>query len=114
MAGARTAKRDEHAVARFVERLALALAEAGFPRMPARVFAGLLVTDSGRLTAAELAERLRISAAAVSGSVRYLMQVNLASREREPGSRRDFYRVHANVWWEAVAHRDQMFDRLER
>ena len=41
--------------------------------MPARVFSALLATDSGRLTAAELAERLQISPAAVSGAVRYLI-----------------------------------------
>ena len=57
--------------------------------MPARVFAALLATDSGRLTAAELAELLQISPAAVSGAVRYLTQVGMVHREREPGSRRD-------------------------
>ena len=78
----------------FVERFASVLEEGGVPRMPARVFAALLATDSGRLTAAELAELLQISAAAVSGAVRYLIQVSLVSREREPGSRRDVYRLH--------------------
>ena len=42
----------------FVERFASVLTESGFPRMPARVFAALLATDSGRLTAAELAAML--------------------------------------------------------
>ncbi|HWJ40778.1 MAG TPA: MarR family transcriptional regulator, partial [Candidatus Limnocylindrales bacterium] len=65
----------------FVERFASVLTESGFPRMPARVFAALLATDSGRLTAAELAALLHVSAAAISGAVSYLVQVNLASRE---------------------------------
>jgi DNA-binding transcriptional regulator GbsR (MarR family) len=82
--------------------------------MPARVFAGLLATDSGRLTAADLADLLRVSPAAISGAVRYLAQVNLASREREPGSRRDYYRVHDDVWYEAIARRDQVLARWER
>jgi predicted ArsR family transcriptional regulator len=45
---------------------------AGFPPMPARVFVALLIAEDGRLSAAELAERLRISPAAVSGAVRLL------------------------------------------
>lgn len=82
--------------------------------MPARVFAGLLATDSGRLTAADLAALLQVSPAAISGAVRYLAQVNLASREREPRSRRDYYRVHDDVWYEAIARRDQVLARWER
>lgn len=105
--------RDGHAVARVVERFASALVEAGMPRMPARAFAALLATDSGVLTAADLAERLRVSPAAVSGAMRYLTQVNLASREREPGSRRDLFRVHGDVWYEASVRRDQLLVRWE-
>jgi len=60
---------DQDAVARFIERFAGGLTDAGMPRMPARVFVALLATDSGRLTAAELAERLHSSAGAISGAV---------------------------------------------
>ncbi|GAA2247644.1 MarR family transcriptional regulator [Kitasatospora cystarginea] len=105
--------RDEQAVAAFIERFASVLSDAGFPRMPARIFTALLATDSGRLTAAELAELLQVSPAAVSGGVRYLIQLNLVSRERDPGSRRDRYRVHDDVWYEASVRRDQMLVRWE-
>jgi predicted transcriptional regulator len=98
----------------FIERFASVLTESGFPRMPARVFAALLATDSGRLTAAELAATLHVSPAAISGAVAYLVQVNLASREAEPGSRREHYRVHNETWYEAMAHKDQVLDRCER
>ena len=101
-------------MAAFVERFAAFLTEAGFPRMPARVFVRLLVTDAGRLTAAELTGALRVSAAAISGAMRYLTQINLVSREREPGSRRDYYCVHENIWYEAIARRDQVLTRGER
>ena len=100
--------------AAFIERFASVLTESGFPRMPARVFAALLATDSGRLTAAELAGLLHVSAAAISGAVSYLVQVNLASREAEPGSRREHYRVHSETWYEAIASKDQVLDRCER
>ena len=62
---------------RFVEDFALLLTETGVPRMPARVFACVLADDSGGLTAADLAERLQVSPAAISGAVRWLMQMHL-------------------------------------
>jgi DNA-binding transcriptional regulator GbsR (MarR family) len=103
--------RDEDGVAVFVERFAAQLAEAGMQRMPARVFAALLSSDAGILSSAELGERLRISPAAVSGAIRYLTQVGMVSREREPGSRRDRYRVHSDQWYEALTNRDQQMRR---
>jgi DNA-binding transcriptional regulator GbsR (MarR family) len=105
--------RDEEAVMRFVERCALTLTEAGIPRMPARVFVALLVSNDGRRTAAELAEMLKVSPAAVSNAVRYLQQVRLAVREREPGERRDHYRLYNDTWYEAVAQRDEMLRRWQ-
>jgi predicted transcriptional regulator len=93
-------------VEKFVERFALFLAEGGVPRMPARVFAALLVKDDGKLTAGEIADVLRVSPAAVSGAVRYLAQVGLVVRRRDPGERRDHYEVTDDVWFEAFAHRD--------
>jgi DNA-binding transcriptional regulator GbsR (MarR family) len=102
------------AVARFVERFGSVLEEGGMPRMPARVFSALLATDSGRLTAAALSEQLQISPAAVSGAVRYLIQVSLVGREREPGSRRDVYRLHNDLWYEAVVSREPLLTRWER
>lgn len=85
--------------------------EAGMPRIASRIFALLVSTDSGRLTAAEISERLLASPAAVSGGVRYLIQVDLISREREPGSRRDHYRAADDVWYQAIAGRDQLLGK---
>ena len=105
--------RDPEAVSRFVEHFAAQLVEAGLPRMPARVFAALLASDTGVLTSAELAERLQISPAAVSGAVRYLAQQHMVSREREPGSRRERYRVHGDQWYEALTNREAVIKRWE-
>jgi DNA-binding transcriptional ArsR family regulator len=105
--------RDDEAVLRFIERFAAVLADAGFPRMPARVFVALFVSDSGRLTAGELAARLQVSPAAISGAVRYLTQVDLATRERDPGARQDHYRVDDNVWFELVRRRDHLLTLWE-
>ena len=78
--------RDGAAVRQFVEHFASLLADSGMPRMPARIFVALLTSDTSRLTAEELAGLLRVSPAAVSGGVRYLIQVGLVSRETEHGS----------------------------
>jgi DNA-binding transcriptional regulator GbsR (MarR family) len=103
--------RDEEAVSRFVERFASVLTEAGIPRMPARVFAALLTTDSSRLTASELAGMLDASPAAVSGGVRYLIQVGMVHRESQPGSRRHHYRVPDDVWDDVIRLRDRLMTR---
>jgi DNA-binding transcriptional regulator GbsR (MarR family) len=95
----------------FVERLAGTLTEGGIPRMPARVFAVLLCDDAGSAGATELAEVLQVSAAAVSGAVRYLQQAGLIVREREAGGRRDVYRLYNDLWYEALGNRDQLLRR---
>jgi predicted transcriptional regulator len=95
----------------YIERFATVLVAAGFPAMAARVFVALLVTDSGRLSAAELADVLRISPAAVSGAVRYLIQLGLVHKERVPGSRRDYYRTQPNMWDDMLRMRDQVMAR---
>src|SRR5215467_12036718 len=99
-------ERDEQAVGPFIERFASVLVEAGIPPMPARVFSALLVTDSGRLTAAGLTELLGASPAAISGAVRYLEHVGMIGREREPGSRRDVYLLRNDLWYEMTLGRD--------
>ncbi|GAA0523932.1 DNA-binding transcriptional regulator GbsR (MarR family) [Saccharopolyspora erythraea NRRL 2338] len=109
-----TGDEDEGAVLRFVERFALDLANAGVPRMAARVFVGILVAESGNRTAAELADLLGVSAAAVSGAVRYLEQVRLVVREREPGQRRDHFVVRDDMWYETLTNRDEQLGRLMR
>ena len=107
------AGRDQEAVSKFVESFAAQLVEAGMQRMAARVFAALLASDEGVRTSAELGEQLRISPAAVSGSVRYLAQTHMVSREREPGSRRERYRVHGDQWYEALTNREAVIKRWE-
>jgi DNA-binding transcriptional regulator GbsR (MarR family) len=95
----------------YIERFTAVLVAAGFPPMPARVYVALLVAESGRLSAAELAERLRVSPAAVSGAVRYLTQIGLVHKERVPGSRRDYYRTPGNIWDDLIRMRDRVMSR---
>ncbi|OEJ25849.1 MarR family transcriptional regulator [Streptomyces agglomeratus] len=105
---------DEEAVSRFVERFASEMTEAGMQRMASRVFAALLASPNASMTSAELAEQLRISPAAVSGAVRYLTQANMVSRQRDPGTRRDRYVLHNELWYETFTRRDQVLSRWEK
>ena len=103
---------NEAAVARFIEDFALVLSNTGMPRMPARVFTALLVTQQESLTAGELADMLRVSPAAISGAVRYLDQISLVQRGREPGSRRDHYYLGEDFWYEAFGGIDSIYRQL--
>ena len=103
--------RDAAAVRQFIQRFASLLADSGMPRMPARIFVALLTADTSSLTADELAGLLQVSPAAVSGGVRYLVQVGLVSRETEAGSRRHVYRMPENVWHEVLRVRDRIMMR---
>jgi predicted transcriptional regulator len=102
------------ALLRFVERFALVMTESGVPRMPARVFAYVLAEDADTYTASDLASGLRVSPAAISGAVRYLVQVGLLAKEREPGARSDSYRIYDDDLWFAIfSQRDELLRRWE-
>jgi predicted transcriptional regulator len=103
---------SDEAARRFVEDIALVLANAGFPRMAARVFSAVLATQKGSLTATEIAEALQVSPAAVSGAVRYLMHVGLLSKAREPGERVDHYLILDDGWYESVGRKDAIYQQL--
>jgi len=105
-AAGNTERRGE-AVDRYVERLGLVLNQIGLPRMAGRVFATLMVAGTDPLTAGELASRLGVSPAAISGAVRYLEQVGMVGRQRVPGERRDRYAV-LDLWFATAVKRDRL------
>lgn len=80
------------------EQAAAMLAAAGMARMPARVMMALVGSPDEGYTAAELADRLGVSAAAVSGAVRYLVSMRLIQRLSRPGDRRDRYDLTDDAW----------------
>ena len=87
----------EHA-AWFVDRFAVALTDLGLPRMPARVFSLLLGSPEDTLTAKDLARRLEVSPAAISGAVQYLTRTSMVVRSRPTGARVDRYGLSEHVW----------------
>jgi predicted transcriptional regulator len=94
--------RDEAAMRQYVEHMARVLADWGLPRMASRVIWALMCSEEPAMTAAELAERLGVSPAAISSAVRYGMQINIVAREPVPGSRRDRYRLVDDSWYEVT------------
>lgn len=98
---------DAEDVHRFAEEYAHMIQQAGMPRMPGRVLAHLLVTDSGALSARELCRRLSVSPGAVSKAIRFLEAFSLVRRERLAG-RRELYRF-ASDWTEIFTRREELF-----
>ncbi|WP_138443156.1 GbsR/MarR family transcriptional regulator [Sinomonas susongensis] len=94
------------------ETSAAVLAAAGFPKMPARALMALVVSPDGALTAAELAEVLAASPAAVSGAVRYLQTLGFVHRVSQPGSRRDRYALPDNAWYVVTLRQNPVYERL--
>ena len=101
-------------VGEFVELTASDLAAQGFPRMPAYVLMALTATDSGRLTATELAERIGVSAAAISGAVRYLIQLGVVRNTTQPGTRRHVYALSEGPWYTYSLSHPDLYLRAER
>jgi len=96
-----------------IERIGGALTQAGLARLPSRVFAALLVDDDGRMTSAEVADALGVSAAGVSGAVGYLEGLGMLRRERERGSRRDVYVVDDDAWHDTMMRHDQLYGPIK-
>ncbi|MFK0296455.1 GbsR/MarR family transcriptional regulator [Streptomyces sp. NPDC090442] len=97
---------------RVVERLAAQFAAIGMSRMSARVYAALLTSPHGALTAAEIGKQLQVSPATVSKAVQYLMQVELVYRSSVPGTRRDRYELGQDLWAEMFGFRNRWLRSL--
>ncbi|MDR7275625.1 GbsR/MarR family transcriptional regulator [Catenuloplanes atrovinosus] len=95
---AATDGRDPRAVRGVRDELTAMIAHTGLPPMAARVLTELFTTDAGRLTAAELTGRLRVSPASISKAVADLERQGLLRRERAPRDRRDHYVIDDDVW----------------
>jgi DNA-binding transcriptional regulator GbsR (MarR family) len=93
------------------ERLALFFMQFGLQRMVARVWAAVLFAEEETITAGEIAERLGVSAGAVSGAVKTLMTTGMIERVPVPGSRRDHYAFPPGSWGDLVGRMSESFDR---
>ena len=94
--------------------LVSALAANGFPRMPAAVLMAIMASEEGALTAEQLGERIGVSAAAVSGAVRYLETVTMIQRHRRPGSRKFEYELPDHPWFTASIAKNELYGVMAR
>lgn len=102
----------DHPGVEAAEQAAAMLTAAGMARMPARVMTALVGSPDEGYTASELAERLGVSAAAVSGAVRYLQSMHLVQRLPRPGDRRDRYDLADGAFEGISIGKAPMFARL--
>ncbi|GAA3125532.1 helix-turn-helix domain-containing protein [Nonomuraea salmonea] len=93
--------RDTEAVREYEETFTTVFMQSGLPKMTARVLACLFTTDSGSLTAAELAAHLQVSPASVSKAVTFLESQGLIRRERDV-RRRERYVVDDDVMYQST------------
>lgn len=103
---------DAHRGIEPAEQAAAMMTAAGMPRMPARLLMALIAAPSDGYTAAEIADRLGVSAAAVSGAVRYLQSLHMVHRLSRPGHRRDRYELAHDVWYGAMTNNSPLYARL--
>jgi DNA-binding transcriptional regulator GbsR (MarR family) len=87
------------ALDRLVEHATDVFAAQGFPRTPAAVLMALMASEDGALEAGELSERLGVSPAAVSGAVRYLVQLRFVRVGVVRGTRRHRYFLVDERWY---------------
>ncbi|MFI5845151.1 helix-turn-helix domain-containing protein [Catenuloplanes sp. NPDC051500] len=93
--------RDADAVREYEALFAAVFMQSGLPVMTARTLTALYTTDTGSLTAAELAGRLKISPASVSKAIAFLEGQGLVRRERDD-RRRERYVVDDDVLYQST------------
>ena len=93
--------RDAEAVREYEEVFATVFMQSGLPKMTARTLAALYTTDTGSLTAPELAGRLQISPASVSKAITFLESQGHIRRERDE-RRRERYVVDDDVLYQSM------------
>ncbi|AJC53706.1 hypothetical protein GZL_01104 [Streptomyces sp. 769] len=94
--------RDAEAVRDYQEALTTVYMVSGLPKMMARVLGCLYTTDTGSLTASELAQRLQVSPASISKAITFLESQDLVRRERDERHRRERYVVDDDLWYQAM------------
>ena len=93
--------RDPEAVREYEETLTTVFMQSGLAKMMSRVLACLYTTDSGSITASELARHLQVSPASISKAMTFLESQGLIRRERDE-RRRERYVVDDDVWYQSM------------
>ena len=86
----------------FVEKVGLNFEQLGFPRMAGRIFGWLLISDSAQVSMNELMEALQASKSSISSITRMLINTDMIEQVAVPGDRRDYFRIRADAWTNAL------------
>ncbi|WP_203978282.1 GbsR/MarR family transcriptional regulator [Planotetraspora silvatica] len=103
--------RDAEAVHEYEETLTTVFMTSGLPKMMARVLGCLYTTDTGSLTASELAQRLQVSPASVSKAITFLESLDLVRRKRDE-RRRERYVVDDDLWYQSMIRSARANDQV--
>jgi hypothetical protein len=100
-------------LAQFTHRMGLLFEQDALPPIAGRVFGLLLVSRDAR-SLSELAAVLHVSKASVSTNARLLARRGVLELVRQPGDRRDFYRVPPDLFVRSMAERLERWNRFTR
>ncbi len=89
----------------YVEKVGLYFEQLTLPRMAGRIFGWLLISASPLVSMNELVDVLQASKSSISSMTRLLIQIELVELVSLPGERRDYYRIAANAWTNALTDR---------
>ncbi|HEX2217214.1 MAG TPA: MarR family transcriptional regulator [Gemmatimonadales bacterium] len=89
---------------RFTDRFAALFEDERQPPIAGRILALLLLSE-GALSLDQLSEDLAVSKASASTNARLLAQLGLVEAVHQPGSRRDYYQVAADLFERSMAQR---------
>jgi DNA-binding transcriptional regulator GbsR (MarR family) len=93
----------------FVEEMGQALASYGMTPMAGRMWGWLLICDPPEQTAADLAEALRASRGAISGTARLLATAGMIRRIRRGGDRREFFSAPPEAFEQFLSGADRIY-----
>lgn len=79
----------------FIEKVGLMAQGDGLPKTAGRMF-GMFIFDNDTVSFGDLAERLQVSRASISSSVRILEDRGVLKRVSKPGERQDYFQLTAN------------------
>jgi len=89
--------------AAFVEAMGQFLGSSGMTPMSGRMWAWLLICDPPEQTAADLAEALKASRGAISGTARLLATAGMIRRTIKRGDRREYFSVPPGTFMAILA-----------
>ena len=77
----------------FIQKMGIAFERNGAAPMLGRVWGALLVSESGEMTAEELAAELQASRGAMSHATRQLADMHYIEKFHKAGDRKDYFRI---------------------